>query len=88
MGYRYGTLAETGAFTSNRLDSPPFTAKRFRSIAHTQTLGPPGADASEGLAGLDLDCADKGRVLSRARSRNLAAEGDMVVACGMRFYVV
>jgi hypothetical protein len=42
----------------------------------------------EGLAGLDLDCADKGRVLSRARSRNLAAEGDMVVACGMRFYVV
>jgi hypothetical protein len=42
----------------------------------------------EGLAGLDLACADKGRVLSRARSRNLAAEGDMVVACGMRFYVV
>jgi hypothetical protein len=42
----------------------------------------------EGLAGLDLDCADKGWVLSRARSRNLATEGDMVVACGMRFYVV
>ncbi|MDO8475299.1 MAG: VOC family protein [Candidatus Rokubacteria bacterium] len=42
----------------------------------------------EGLAGLDLDCADKGRLLSRARSKNLAAEGDMVVACGMRFYVV
>ena len=42
----------------------------------------------EGLAGLDLDCADKGRVLSRARLRNLAAEGDMVVACGMRFYIV
>ncbi len=42
----------------------------------------------EGLAGLDLDCADKGRVLARARSKNLAAEGDMVVACGMRFYVV
>jgi Glyoxalase-like domain len=42
----------------------------------------------EGLAGLDLDCADKARLLSRARSKNLAAEGDMVVACGMRFYVV
>jgi hypothetical protein len=42
----------------------------------------------EGLAGLDLDCADKARLLSRARSKNLAAEGDMVVACGMRFYIV
>jgi hypothetical protein len=42
----------------------------------------------EGLAGLDLSCADKGRVLARARSRHLAAEGDVVAACGMRFYLV
>ena len=42
----------------------------------------------EGLAGLDLDCADKGRVLSQARAKNLAADGDVVVACGMRFYLV
>jgi catechol 2,3-dioxygenase-like lactoylglutathione lyase family enzyme len=42
----------------------------------------------EGLAGLDLACADKGRVLSAARARRLAAEGDVVLACGMRFYVV
>jgi hypothetical protein len=47
-GYRYGTLAETGAFTSNRLDSPPFTAKRFRSISHTRTPAAPGAAASSG----------------------------------------
>jgi len=43
VGYSYGTLAETVLFTSNRLDSPPFTAKRFRSISHTQTLAAPGA---------------------------------------------
>jgi hypothetical protein len=42
----------------------------------------------EGLAGLDLSCADKGRVLASARARGLAAEGDVVLACGMRFYVV
>ncbi len=42
----------------------------------------------EGLAGLDLECADKGRVLSGARARSLAAEGDVVLACGMRFYIV
>jgi hypothetical protein len=42
----------------------------------------------EGLAGLDLDFADKGRVLARARARGLEAERGMVVACGMRFYLV
>ena len=42
----------------------------------------------EGLAGLDLDCADKDRVLPGARARGLAPEGDMVAACGMRFYLV
>jgi len=42
----------------------------------------------EGLAGLDLECADKARVLARARARGLAAEGGIVVACGMRFYLV
>jgi catechol 2,3-dioxygenase-like lactoylglutathione lyase family enzyme len=45
-------------------------------------------DRGEGLAGLDLECADKARVLVRARARGLAAEGGMVVACGMRFYLV
>jgi catechol 2,3-dioxygenase-like lactoylglutathione lyase family enzyme len=48
----------------------------------------PAADGrGEGLAGLVLDCADKGRVVSGARARGLAAEGDMVIACGMRFYL-
>jgi hypothetical protein len=41
----------------------------------------------EGLAGLELDCADKGRVLSLARSTKIAANGDVVIACGMRFYL-
>jgi len=49
----------------------------------------PAADGrGEGLAGLDLSCADKGRVLASARERSLAAEGDVVLACGMRFYLV
>ena len=43
---------------------------------------------SEGLAGLDMECADKARVQASARARGLAAEGDVVVACGMRFYLV
>jgi len=42
----------------------------------------------EGLAGLDLECADKARVLARARARGLEAEGGMVASCGMRFYLV
>jgi hypothetical protein len=42
----------------------------------------------EGLAGLELACPDKGRVLSNARARGLAAVGDVVLACGMRFYIV
>jgi len=48
---------------------------------------PAAAGRGEGLAGLDLECADKARLLAGARSRGLAAEGDVVVACGMRFYV-
>jgi len=49
----------------------------------------PAADGrGEGLAGLDLDCADKARVLGDARARGLATEDDMVAACGMRFYLV
>jgi hypothetical protein len=49
----------------------------------------PAADGrGEGLAGIDLECADKGRVLERARARGLATDGDMVIACGTRFYVV
>ena len=42
----------------------------------------------EGLAGLDLDCPDTARVLARARARGLEAEGNVIVACGMRFYLV
>jgi catechol 2,3-dioxygenase-like lactoylglutathione lyase family enzyme len=42
----------------------------------------------EGLSGIDLSCADKGRVLAAARAKGLAAEGDVVLACGMRFYLV
>jgi Glyoxalase-like domain len=42
----------------------------------------------EGLAGLDLSCADRGRALSIARARGIAAAGDVVAACGMRFYIV
>jgi hypothetical protein len=41
----------------------------------------------EGLSGLDLSCADKGRVLAAARAKGLA-EGDAILACGMRFYVI
>jgi len=49
----------------------------------------PAADGrGEGLAGLDLACADRARVLASARARGLAAEGDTVVACGTRFYLV
>jgi hypothetical protein len=32
VGYRYRTLTEAGSFTSDGLGSPPFTAKRFRSL--------------------------------------------------------
>ena len=42
----------------------------------------------EGLCGLELSCADKGRVLASAGAKGLAAEGDAVLACGMRFYLV
>lgn len=42
----------------------------------------------EGLAGLDLACPDKEDVLARARARGLAVEGNVIVACGMRFYIV
>jgi hypothetical protein len=42
----------------------------------------------EGLAGLDLDCPDKARVLARARGKGLAADGDVVLVCGTRFYIV
>jgi len=37
VGYRYSAVSETGPFTSNRLASPPFTAKRFRSKPTSQT---------------------------------------------------
>ena len=42
----------------------------------------------EGLAGLDLACVDKAGALVRARARGLSTTGDVVVACGMRFYLI
>ena len=62
----------------------PFIAlddARLRFVAATDGRG-------EGLAGLDLACANKAGVLARARARGLAVEGDRVLACGMRFFLV
>ena len=42
----------------------------------------------EGLAGLDLDCADRASVLAGGRARRLSVEGDTVLACGIRFRLV
>ena len=42
----------------------------------------------EGLAGLDLACADRPGVLARARVRGLPVYGEVVVACGIRFSLV
>ena len=39
----------------------------------------------EGLAGLDLACADRAGVMARAKARRLSVTGDTVVACGIRF---
>ncbi len=82
LARRWGEVMELPVSRDER--SRPLIAlddARLRFVPATDRRG-------EGLAGLDLDCADKGRLLSRARSKNLAAEGDMVVACGMRFYLV
>lgn len=81
LARRWGEVMELPVSRDER--SRPVIAlddARLRFVPATDGRG-------EGLAGLDLDCADKGRLLSLARSKNLAAEGDMVVACGMRFYV-
>jgi catechol 2,3-dioxygenase-like lactoylglutathione lyase family enzyme len=42
----------------------------------------------EGLAGLDLECADPAKVLTRAKAHGLPTDHDMVVACGMRLHLV
>ena len=42
----------------------------------------------EGLAGLDLACADRAGVLARAQARRLSVAGDTIVACGIRFRLV
>jgi hypothetical protein len=41
----------------------------------------------EGLAGLDLACADRGAVLAAARRRGLAGPDDVVTLCGMRVHL-
>jgi hypothetical protein len=42
----------------------------------------------DGLAGLDLACSDREGVLARARARLLPVDGNVVVACGIRFTLV
>jgi hypothetical protein len=49
---------------------------------------PPTDGRGEGLAGLDLACADAADVLARAKAHGLPADHDMVVVCGMRLYLV
>src|SRR5215468_4500874 len=42
----------------------------------------------EGLAGLDLACADPASVTASAHARRLSVTGDTVLACGIRFRLV
>ncbi len=42
----------------------------------------------EGLGGIDLDAADAGKALARARERGLPVEGSTVLLGGMRFRLV
>ena len=42
----------------------------------------------EGLAGLDLACADGAAVLAKARARGLPVKDGVVMACGIRFSLV
>src|SRR5215475_8049112 len=42
----------------------------------------------EGLAGIDLACADREGVLARARAHGLPVQGNVVTACGIRFALV
>jgi hypothetical protein len=39
----------------------------------------------EGLAGLDLNCADPPGIIARAKARGLPIQGSTVLACGIRF---
>jgi hypothetical protein len=41
----------------------------------------------EGLAALDLDCADPASVLARAKALSLAINGSTILACGIRFHL-
>ena len=82
LASRWGEVMELPVSRDER--SRPIIAlddARLRFVPATDGRG-------EGLAGLDLECADKARMLARARSRGLAAEDGMVAACGMRFYLV
>ena len=42
----------------------------------------------EGLGGLDLICSDQEGVIARARAKGLPVDGNVVVACGIRFTLV
>jgi glyoxalase-like protein len=82
LARRWGQVMELPVSRDER--SRPLLAlddARLRFIMATDGRG-------EGLAGLDLECADKAGVPARARARGLEADGGMVVCCGMRFYLV
>jgi len=54
---------------------------RLRFVSATDGRG-------EGLAGLDLDCADAPGVLARAKAHGVPVDHDVVVVCGMRLHLV
>jgi hypothetical protein len=53
---------------------------RLRFVAATDGRG-------EGLAGLDVACADPKRALAAARTAGLPVHGDTIIVCGTRFIV-
>ena len=82
LARRWGEVMELPVSRDER--SRPLIAlddARLRFVPVTDGRG-------EGLAGLDLECADEARVLASARAQGLEAAGGMVVACGIRFYLV
>ena len=82
LGRRWSEVMELPISRDDR--SRPVIAlddARLRFVPATDGRG-------EGLAGLDLACPDTAGALARARERGLVVEGNMVLACGTRFYLV
>jgi hypothetical protein len=48
----------------------------------------PADQRGEGLAGLDLQAANRAKIIAAAQRRSLPVEGDTVTLCGMRFRLV